>query len=270
MIFILYAFSLDIYVASQGFNLIPEMISISVQDEDRSSASRELVSRIQPPAFRPPKLLDDRQAIDFELNESRSVLSLIIPSGFERDLHRGSASLQVLVDGTQSAAAYLSSAYMSHTILAFSESFLRKQSASGMAVPITTVEAESRILFNPATRDDYFEAINEFFMVITLIGMILPSALLIREREYGTLEQIMISPVSIHIFLISKIAIATAFLVFASWLCYEGTIKLWLGIPVKGTAAEFLVLSSLYALATSGLSLIIASVARRFSQIGML
>ena len=135
---------------------------------------------------------------------------------------------------------------------------------------IPTIHPESRILFNPAARDDYFEAINEFFMVITLIGMILPAALLIREREYGTLEQIMISPTSIHVLIISKIATAAAFLIFAAWLCYEGTIKLWLGIPVKGTAAQFLLVSSLFTLATSGLSLIIASVARRFSQIGML
>ena len=112
VIFILYAFTFDIYISAKGFNLIPEMVSVSVQDEDKSHESRDLIDRIQPPAFRKPDIIDDRREIDRLLNESETILALIIPSGFEKDIYRNGASVQILVDGTQSSAAYLSSAYL--------------------------------------------------------------------------------------------------------------------------------------------------------------
>jgi len=124
VIFILYAFTLDIYIAAQGFNLIPEMISVSVYDEDNSIESRELAGRIKPPAFREPAYIHDRNEIDKLLNESKTILALVIPEGFEEDIYRNNASVQVLVDGTQSSAAYLSSAYLNMIINRYSEDFL--------------------------------------------------------------------------------------------------------------------------------------------------
>ncbi len=112
LIFIMYAFTLDIYTAAQGFSIIPEMVSISVYDEDNSFRSRELIGRIEPPAFSRPDRAADRHEIDRLLNGSETVVALVIPSGFEKDVTRRAASVQVLVDGTQSAAAYLSSAYL--------------------------------------------------------------------------------------------------------------------------------------------------------------
>ncbi len=268
VIFILYAFTLDIHLAAQGFKLIPEMVSISVYDEDRSSRSRALVEMITSPAFRTPELIDDRREIDRLLNDSRTVLTLVIPSGFQRDLYRGGASLQVLVDGTQSTAAYLSSAYLGSVIERYAEGVSMQRLEMIRGLP--RVGLEPRIFFNPLARDDLFEGINEFFMVVSLIGMILPAAILIREKEYGTIEQILISPLSIRRLLLMKMVASSIFLLAMIAFSYQFVLKLWLGFPLKGTIHEFLLISLVYGTATSGLAFIIASVARRFSQIGML
>ena len=230
VIFILYAFTLDIYMAAKGFNLIPEMVSISVYDEDNSSRSRELISRIKPPAFRTPEMINNRHEIDRLLNESKTVLALLIPSGFQRDIYRGDAPVQVLVDGTQSTAAYLSSAYISSIIERYSSEILRERQRMRKITGLPYVDIKSRIYFNPEARDDFFEGINEFFMMVTLIGMILPAALLIREKEYGTIEQILISPLSIKRLLVMKIIAASAFLLTMIGFSYEFILKLWLEI----------------------------------------
>jgi ABC-2 type transport system permease protein len=253
VIFILYAFTLDIYIASQGFNLIPEMVSISVFDEDNSHRSRELIDRIKPPAFKKPDNIYDRHEIDNLLNESKTILALVIPSAFEKDIYRNSASVQVLVDGTQSTAAYL-----------------KERIRLSKIIDLPYVDTKSRIFFNPEADDRLFEGINEFFMVITLIGMILPAAILIREKEYGTIEQIMISPFSIKKLLLIKIIAASIFLLGMIGLSYEFILSLWMGFHLKGTFPEFVLISLIYSFATSGLAFIIASTAKRLSQIGLL
>jgi ABC-2 type transport system permease protein len=270
VIFILYAFTLDIYIAVQGFNLIPEMVSINVFDEDNSYRSRELIDRIQPPAFRKPYRIDNRHEIDEMLNESKTVIALVIPSGFEKDIYRDDASVQILVDGTQSSAAYLSSAYLSIIIEQYSNDFLKERLKLTKITGIPYVDMKSRVYFNPDINDRLFEGINEFFMVVTLIGMILPAAILIREKEYGTIEQIMISPLSINKLLFIKIIAASMFLLAIIGLSYEFILKLWLGFRLKGTLLGFITISLVYSFATSGLAFIIASVSKRFSQIGLL
>jgi len=270
VIFILYAFIPDIYIAAQGFNLIPEMVSISVYDEDKSFRSRELVDRIKPPAFKDPEHIESYHEIDELLNGSKTVLALVIPSGFEEDLYRGRASVQILVDGTQSSAAYLSSAYLGFILEQYSDDFLKERLRLSRMTGFPYIEARSRIFFNPEANDKLFEGINEFFMIITLIGMILPASILIREREYGTIEQIMISPLNIRKLLFIKIIAASLVLLAMIVFSYEFVLKLWLGFRLKGTITGFLMVCLVYAFATSGLSFLIASIARRFSQIGLL
>jgi ABC-2 type transport system permease protein len=270
VIFILYAFTLDIYIAAQGFNLIPELVSVGVFDGDNSYRSRELIDRIQPPAFRKPHRIYNRHDIDEMLNESRTVLALVIPSGFEKDIYRDDASVQILVDGTQSSAAYLSSAYLGIIVGQYSNDFLKEKLKLSKITGIPYVDTRSRIYFNPDANDRLFEGINEFFMVVTLIGMILPAAILIREKEYGTIEQIMISPLSINKLLFIKIIAASLFLLTMIGLSYEFILTLWLGFRLKGTVFGFIIISLVYSFATSGLAFIIASVSKRFSQIGLL
>jgi len=270
IIFVLYAFVFDVYIAAQGFNLIPELVSISVYDEDKSFRSRELIDRIKPPAFKEPKSIDSYQEIDTLLNKSATVLALVVPSGFEKDIYRDRATVQILVDGTQSSAAYLSSAYLSFIIEQYSDDFLKERLKLSKIMSLPYIDVKSRIYFNPEANDRLFEGINEFFMVITLIGMILPASILIREKEYGTIEQIMISPLNIRKLLFIKIIAASLFLLTMTAFSYEFVLKMWLGFLLKGTIIEFLLICLIYTFATSGLSFIIASIARRFSQIGLL
>ncbi len=270
LIFIIYAFTLDIFLAAKGFQLIPEHISIGVLDEDRSVKSRELLGHIREPAFRKPIHLLSPEDIDRLLSDSEIILALVIPENFGKELRRQGAQVQVLVDGTQSTAAYLSTAYLAEASGRFNNDLVSRaleREGLGTSPP---VELRSRILFNPDVRDDIYEGLNEFFMVVTLIGMILPAMLLIREREYGTLEQIMLSPLRVRDLVVIKLISAGLFLTAVTALSYIFVLKGWLRFPLKGSLPSFTLITAIYLVSTSGLAFIIGSIARRFSQIGML
>ncbi len=262
LLFIIYAFSVDIVLAAKGFRLIPQNVSVAVYDEDRSASSRDLIARLRPPAFKYPRYLSSVRQIDPVMLESEVVLTLVIPSGFERDLLRGRAEVQVLVDGTQSTAAYLSATYLQAII----NRFIQDRSTS---TPLK-VEIKRRVLFNPSSRDDLYEGLMEFFMVTTLIGMILPAMLIIREIEYGTVEQILISPLRPMEMLFTKVVSVLLFMTTVTVLSYLFVLKCWLGFPLKGGIWRFVLLILLYQLSTLGFSFIIGSIAKKFSQIGML
>ncbi|RMG68373.1 MAG: ABC transporter permease, partial [Nitrospirae bacterium] len=332
VIFILYAFSIDIVLAAKGFQLIPQNISIAVMDESHSPESRELISMLQGPAFRRPVMVESRRALDRMIEDSEVVLSVLIPSDFQKSLYREGASVQVLVDGTQSSASYLSSTYFASVVERFSEALRPKVRASlsqrgfaplkaqkgdvfsilgslrgkapqsftknaiepftpeqnsehsgifrkmlleednipkGLSPP-GSFQTRTRILFNPEPRDDIYEGLVEFFMVITLLGMIVPASVLIREREYGTIEQIMLSPLGMGRLIFFKVLASSALLLSMITMTYELVLQGWLGFPVRATLPEFLLVSATYLLSMLGLAFLIASVAKRFSQIGML
>ncbi|RMG04986.1 MAG: ABC transporter permease [Nitrospirae bacterium] len=270
LLFIIYAFTIDIMLAAKGFQLIPVNVSIAVMDEDHSPESRALIDRIRPPAFRPPRYILSKKEMDLLLEKSKVVLSLHIPHDFEENLYRDGSNIQILVDGSQSTAAYLSSAYISEIINSYSLDVLKDRAARSGTSPPYHLELRPRIMFNQEARDDIYEGLNEFFMVITLIGMILPAMLLIREREYGTIEQIRLSPLSLKHLVTVKMMGATIFLLVATVFSYIFILKGVLRFPLKGTLPSFLAITAFYLIATSGLAFIIGSVARRFSQIGML
>ncbi len=273
VIFIIYAFTLDITLAAKGFQLIPQNISISVMDESHSPESRELIGMLQRPAFRKPEMVESRKKLERMIENSEVVLSLVIPSDFQKHLYRQGASLQVLVDGTQSSAAYLSSTYFAKVADRFSSEIIKRRykryRRKGLALP-GDFQARARIMFNPEPRDDIYEGLVEFFMVITLLGMIVPAAVLIREREYGTIEQIMLSPLGTGRLIFFKVLASTSLLLSMITMTYEFVLQVWLGFPVKAPLPAFLLVSAIYLLSTLGLSFLIASVAKRFSQIGML
>jgi len=265
VIFLIYAFTFDIILAAKGFRIIPENVSIAVYDEDISTASARLIEKLRPPSFKRPILIRNKKKIDKLLLNSSVVVVLIIPSGFERQLQsKKMAELQVLIDGTQSTAAYLSAHYLYRIIRQFSQSYYYGYKESG---PIILKE---KVLFNSSLRDDIYEGLNEFFMVVTLIGMLLPAMLIIREKEHGTIEQIMVTPLRFRNFLFAKIIASWIFMLGGISVCYLLILKGYLKFPLKGGLWRFILLSFLYQFSTTGISMLMATVAKRFSQIGML
>ncbi len=261
LLFALYAFSLDIYLAATGIDLTLKNASFFVQDRDFSYLSKELVSRFPPNYFNFKGYVLNDSDIEKLLLEDKAVGIIRIPKDFEKKLKRGDKTfVGVIVNGAELSSSFLFSAYASSIIYRFL--------TGGFFSP--PLEAEERIFFNQDASSKEFMAFSELLTVITLFLLLLPAAAVVMEKERGNIEMVVVSPLKVRLFMMAKALSMGGLVVLFTTLALVGTIEWVLEIPVKGGVIDFLILTLIYAFAATGLSMFIAAVSENMLQVSQL
>lgn len=266
VLLVLWGFTGLIYLDTRAYDVEVKRIPTAVYDLDRTRQSRELVDRFREPFFtRLPDVAGEEEIVAL-LDSGRAMLVVVIPGGFARRLGEGTgASVQVLMDGTISNGAMVALGYVDEITRRFGSTTARAAPVrqSGWA---GTVEARSRVRFNPNLSSDYFVSLTELFTVLTMIALLLPAAAMVREREYGTAEQLLATPLTPAQILLAKIlpmtAVAVVGALLALWLVVQGIF----GVPFRGSLSLFLVVTALYVFTTSGLGLALAAMCRTLAE----
>ena len=225
-----------------------------VVDHDRTRASRELIEAFTASDYFRVVGRSERPAdLSGALDHGRAVAGIQIPAGFARDLTRGTATIQILVDGTNSNVATVARGYAERIALAYG-------TRAGPAAPAISIDLRERAWFNPdlASRDYNGPAV--VGMIILLVSMLLTALAVVREREVGTLEQLRVSPLS------SGELIAGKTIPFALTGLLQLTIVtvvalVWFQIPFRGNLLLLLLASVVYLLPVLGMGLLISTVA---------
>ena len=239
-------------------------VATVVLDLDHSQASRLLVSHFAATGrFDIVDIAQTQHEITHAIDTGRAVVALVIHAGFAQRLANGrTAPLQVSVDGTNSNTALIALGYVSLIVARFQAEAMRN---AGAAAPASAVALQERPWFNEGLDDRWF-FIPGVIGTLTLIQVVSLTALaVVREREVGTLEQIMVSPIRPFEFILGKtvpffliglgdVALVTVFGV------------LWFGIPFVGSPLVMLLGSSLFLLAALGLGLLLSTLARTQQQ----
>jgi ABC-2 type transport system permease protein len=198
LLFIVYAFTLDIYNAGSGVTLQLNNAAFAVLDTDRSAASRELAARFLPPYFNPlGQVSSGDQGLSL-LDNGKALFVLDIPPQFEASLQAGrSTAVQMQVDATNSVLATLASADATEITAAYGLEQAAQQLGGASALSGAPILSNAtRVWFNPNQNDAWFMAISELLNVITVFGLLLPAAAMVREKERGTIEQLVVSPLT--------------------------------------------------------------------------
>ncbi len=270
--FLLYAFTADLYLAASGISLQLERAPMTVVDMDHSAASRELVARFPDQEFQLQSETTDLAEAMRRLDLGETMLVLDVPSGFGADLARGrQAEVQLLVDATNSALATLAASYAGRVAAELgrdlAEADLRPPSA---APDPPRVDLDQRVLFNPNRREAWFMIVSELLNLITLFCILLPGAALVREKERGTVEQLMVSPLTPTQIMLPKV-LAMSLVILGAAALGIGAIGVPLfGLPIRGSLPLFFAVTALYVFTVSGLGLFIATLARNMAQVGMM
>ncbi len=259
LIFVLYAFTLDVYLAAVSMDLSLKNARFYVQDLDRSSLSRELVSKFREPYFSFGGYLYDDDLIESLLLEDRAIGVIRIPSRFEERFKEGKGvRIGIVVNRSEASASNLFSGYSSRII----SDFLLER----LGFEDKPLEIRKRFLFNENAESSYFMGVSELLMVLTLLLVILPASAVIREKERGNVEMVLISPFPTPMFFIAKALAMTLIVLTFTYLSLLLVIKGFLGIPFRGSYLTFLFITVVYAFATSGLGMFIASFAKNMLQ----
>ncbi len=263
LLFMLYAFSAAIYMPASGSSVGVHNASVAIVDEDDSRLSRKLAEVLRPPEFQTPVMLAYSQ-IDEVLDSGRYTFVINVPVGFQADLLAGKQpELQVNVDATAMSQAFMGAGYMGRI-------FQRELQQLSGGVSEQPIKLTTRALFNSNMQSGWFLAIIQIINNVTILAILLTGTALLREREHGTLEHLLVLPLTAFEIMSAKIWTSLVVVVFCTWLSLELIVKKALGVPLVGSMLLYLFITGLYLFACTSLAVFLTTLARSIPQFGLL
>lgn len=266
LVLIVWAFTFAIYAAATA---MPESLNkapIAIVDGDRSPLSQRIVSAFYPPYFTPPAMITQAE-MDARMDAGIDTFALDIPPDFQRDLLAGRRpTIQLNVDATRMGQAFTGNAYV-HTIVAGEVNAFAQHHRAQAELP---VELALRARFNAELNTSWFGAVVEVINHVTMLAMVLTGAALIREREHGTIEHLLVMPVTPLEIMTAKVwSMALVVLVACAaslLLVVQGLLR----VPIQGSLPLFLAGAAVHLFAATSLGIFLATVARSMPQFGLL
>ncbi len=265
VVLIFYVFSVAVWLVSNAASTEVEALPVAVVDEDHSPLSARIIDEIRAPLFADPVLLSPKEAARAQ-SEGRYVLVVTLPPDLERDLRRGEAAeIQILADATAVAFAGNGAAFMTQVL---SET-VRRSLAPG-AESAALVDVVFRYRFNPNTTSRWFTTVMQLMNNVTILMLILSGASLIRERERGTVEHVLVMPVRPHEIVLSKIFANGGVILLASVASLIVVVQGLLRVPIDGSFGLYVFGAALYVVAVASIGLMLASFTDNMGQFGLL
>lgn len=260
------AFSIQIYAAATATPFALNEAPISIVDEDVSPLSARIGAAFQLPYFTPPSPIA-LAGMNRRLDAGIDTFALVIPPHFQRDLLAGAQpALQLNVDATRMTQAFTGAGHVQAIVTAEVAEFAAR-SRGAEAAPVGLV---LRARFNPELDPGWFGAMMEVVNNVSLLSVILAGAALIRERERGTIEHLLVMPVTPAEILLGKIWPVALVVSAAAFFSLTLVVQAWLAVPVAGSLGLLMLAVLLQLFATASLGLLLATVAGSMPQFGLL
>jgi len=262
VIFVVPVFQL--FVLGYAVTFDAKNLDLAVIDRDGSSASRALVERFSHDEhFVVDRIADPAGGIEPLLRRGDALLALVIPRHFGRDLETGRRSeVQILLDGENSNTAGIALGHCNRIILRFVKDRAAegRARASALARDVRFIEPRLRVWYNPELKSVYFMVPGIVSILLLLITMLLTGLSIVKEREAGTLEQLLVTPLKPWQIIAGK-TIPFAILGMAEWTFVSTVGVLWFGIPVVGNVGVLALLALAFIITTLGLGVLISTLA---------
>ena len=266
LVLIVYAFTLAIYAAATAMPEALNKAAIAIVDEDRSPLSARIADAFYPPYFIAPSLIDQAE-MDARMDAGLDTFALDIPPNFQRDVLAGrSPVIQLNVDATRMTQAFTGSSYIQSIVTGEVTSFARRYRAD-TELP---VDLELRARFNPGLNKSWFGSVMEVINNVTLLSIVLTGAALIREREHGTIEHLLVMPVTPFEIMTAKLWAMALVVLTACALSLTFVVQGLLSVPIEGSIALFLVGALFHLFATTSMGIFLGTIARSMPQFGLL
>jgi ABC-2 type transport system permease protein len=266
LVLVAYSFSIAIYAVATGASTEATNLSVAIVDEDHSDLSRRITDGLTPPTFKPAVPIAATE-IDAAMDSQRFLFVIEIPPKFQADILSGrQASVQINVDATASAQAFNGMTYIQNVILNYVTEFITGREQS-IGAPVKMV---TRAKFNPNLKSSWFTAVMQLINNITMLVVILTGAALIREREQGTVEHLLVMPVVPAEIMLAKILANGIVILLAAGISLSLVVEWWLQVPIAGSRLLFLGGSCFYVFTVAALGILLGTIAATMGQFGLL
>ena len=263
---VVYSFSLAVMIQARSNSQELHNASLAIVDDDRSELSRRIAHAFTPPLFQPPQTIAERDIVPL-MNKGRYTLVIDIPPNFQRDVLGGRRpALQIDVDATAMVQAGLGSGYAQQIIATEVAGFL----SHSEGVPQSTVNLDVRIAFNQNITTAWFTSVMAIINNVTMLAIILSGAAIVREREHGTMDHLLVMPLTPFEIAMSKVWANGLVIAVAVALSLTLVVRLILGIPIAGSIPLFMVGVVIYLFFATAIGIFLGTVARSMPQLGLL
>ena len=261
-----YSFSLAIMAQAQSSSQELHSASLAVVDEDHSQLSRRIARAFLPPYFKPAQPVAEHD-VNRLMDTGKYTFIIDIPPNFERDVRAGrSPKLQVNVDATAMVQAGIGSGYATQIITSEINDYLTR--TEGAVLP--PVNLVVRIAFNPNVTTAWFTSVMGIINSVTMLAIILAGAAVVREREHGTMDHLLVMPLTPFEIAMSKIWANGLVITVAVGLSLTFVVQGLLRIPVEGSVPLFMCGVMIYLFFATAIGIFLATVARTMPQLGLL
>lgn len=252
---VLYAFSMEVYIAGSGIELKPRNVAVGYVDTSGGGLSQKLLQYLHEPEFLPPIAFSSQEALSQAIFDKEIIVGLLFDDDFESAFRKNKqTTLNVLLDATAASQAFTTLSYLGNIVLNFSNTSF-------------PVELVTHKLFNENANNETFMALTELLSIVTMLSVILTAVVFVKEKEDGTWDIMLLMPVNAKSIILAKsfsqviivmvgIVISVGFVIFGVF-----------HTPINGSFLAFLILSFLYAFTGAGIGLFIAALARDVMQV---
>lgn len=259
---VLWLYTVDVTVCTYALSFEIEDLPAAAVDHDQSVSSRELIRLFDlTNAFELTReTTSTAQAVEW-LEAGRVGVVLVIPTGFEQSYQAAiRPTVQLLLDGTNSNTA----ANARHYAIELLRRFEAQRPSVAQGDSGATAKAVPRVWYNPDQTTTAFMALSMIALAGMLVGVILPAASIVREKERGTIEQLLVTPLRMHEIFIAKTmpALTAGTLALFPSLLILG----WFGVPLRGSFPLFLGLTAVFLFSTIAIGVLVATVSRTLQQ----
>jgi ABC-2 type transport system permease protein len=266
VVLIVYCFTFSIISASRGVKMELENASVAVVDEDRSQLSARMIDALRPPQFQAPARIGLGE-VDAAMDAGTYTFVIDIPSRFQADAAEGRRpAVQVNVDATAMSTAGAGARFLERVLVEEPLYYLQGNEET----PPPEITAATRLAFNPNAESMWFMAVMQVVSQVTLLSILLTGAALIREREHGTIEHLLVMPLVSGEIMLAKVWANALVILIAATFALVVIVQGILGVPVTGALWLFVLGLAVYLFSLTALGIVLATVARTMPQFGLL
>jgi ABC-2 type transport system permease protein len=260
---------MQLIILGYAANMDVNTVHTAVFDQDKTATSRKFIREFERSGyFEMDDYVNNYKQITDDINSGKVLWTLVIPKDFEKNINRRqTAPIQTIFDGSDGNKTSIVFGYVQGVISNYSQDIMAHiTDKNGMKIPVTgSLSAETRVWYNPDLKTRVYMVPSIMGLLLMVITTILMSMAIVKEREIGTLEQIIVTPIKPYQLIVGKV-VPFIILGFVDVLIVLSVMVFWFGIGVRGSFV-FLVFSSfLFVLSTLGIGLFISTISKTQQQ----
>jgi ABC-2 type transport system permease protein len=264
---IAYSFTFSVYTPAKSAVMDVVNASIAIVDEDDSELSRTIREAMLPPLFLPAAAISYRD-IGRDMDTGKYTFVVDLPPRFQDDVVKDAQpTVEVITDATAMSQAGRGPSYIQKIILSAVQPYWPQASAPENQ-PLVTLNSRAR--FNPNMQQGWFVAINQVINNISVLAIFLTGAAVLREREHGNIEHLLVMPLRPYELMFAKIWANGLVVVLAAMASLFLVVKGAVGVPIQGSIPLFAAGLCIYLFSVTALGIMLATVVRSMPQFGLL